>query len=98
MAKRKNKPKSANQLANNPKARHDYNISDTFEAGIALTGTEIKSVRAGKINLKDGFARVRGGEVWLENVHISPIKRVTSLTMILCVIVSYYCISAKLPN
>lgn len=75
MAKRKNKPKSPNQLANNPKARHDYNISDTFEAGIELTGTEIKSVRAGKINLKDGFARVRNGEIWLENVHISPYEQ-----------------------
>lgn len=72
MAKKKHKPTPDNVLAQNKKARHDYNIADTYEAGIALTGTEIKSVRAGKMNLKDGFARIRGGEVWLENVHISP--------------------------
>ncbi|OEH89908.1 SsrA-binding protein [Loigolactobacillus coryniformis subsp. coryniformis] len=48
---------------------------ETYEAGIVLTGTEIKSVRNGRINLKDGFARVRNGEVWLENVHISPYEQ-----------------------
>lgn len=58
-------------LAQNRKASHDYYILDTIEAGIALTGTEIKSVRAGRINLKDGFAQVKNGEVWLMNVHIS---------------------------
>ncbi|WP_127849162.1 SsrA-binding protein SmpB [Lacticaseibacillus hulanensis] len=73
MAK-KQKPKPDNLVAQNKKARHDYTITDTYEAGIALTGTEIKSVRAGKMNLKDGFARIRDGEVWLENVHISPYK------------------------
>lgn len=69
---RKQKPKPDNLLAQNKKARHDYTIQDTYEAGLALTGTEIKSVRAGKISLKDGFARMRNGELWLENVHISP--------------------------
>lgn len=69
---RKQKPKPDNLLAQNKKARHDYTIQDTYEAGLALTGTEIKSVRAGKISLKDGFARLRNGELWLENVHISP--------------------------
>ena len=59
-------------LAQNKKARHDYEIYETFEAGIVLTGTEIKSVRQAKIQLKDGFARVRNGEVWLSNVHIAP--------------------------
>ncbi|KRM88393.1 SsrA-binding protein SmpB [Lacticaseibacillus thailandensis] len=73
MAK-KHRQKPANLLAQNKKARHDYNIGDTYEAGLALTGTEIKSVRAGKMNLKDGFARIRNGEAWLENVHISPYK------------------------
>lgn len=73
MAK-KQKPKPDNLLAQNKKANHDYTILETYEAGIALTGTEIKSVRAGKLNLKDGFARVRNGEAWLENVHISPYK------------------------
>ncbi|WP_345803720.1 SsrA-binding protein SmpB [Liquorilactobacillus sicerae] len=59
-------------LAQNKKANHDYNILATFEAGMVLTGTEIKSVRARRVNLKDGFAQIRNGEVWLMNVHISP--------------------------
>ncbi|MFD1317426.1 SsrA-binding protein SmpB [Loigolactobacillus zhaoyuanensis] len=70
------KAKSAdNVLAQNKKARHDYSILETYEAGLVLTGTEIKSVRNARINLKDGFARVRNGEVWLENVHISPYEQ-----------------------
>lgn len=56
----------------NRKARHDYEIEETYKAGIALTGTEIKSVREGKVNLQDSFARVENGEVWLHNAHISP--------------------------
>ncbi len=56
----------------NRKARHDYEILDTFEAGIVLLGTEVKSLRAGKVNLKDSYARVKNGEVWLIGVHISP--------------------------
>ena len=59
-------------LAQNRKARFDYTILDTVEAGIVLKGTEIKSIRAARINLKDGFARVRNGEMFLHNVHISP--------------------------
>lgn len=59
-------------VAQNKKARHDYTIVDTIEAGIVLTGTEIKSVRAARINLKDGFAQIRKGEAWLNNVHIAP--------------------------
>ncbi len=62
-------------LAQNKKARHDYAVLDTMEAGIVLTGTEIKSIRNGRINLKDGFARVRNGEVFLHNVHISPYEQ-----------------------
>lgn len=58
-------------LAQNRKAGHDYSIIDTIEAGVVLTGTEIKSIRNRRINLKDGFAQVRNGEVWLMNVHIS---------------------------
>ncbi|MCI1894104.1 MAG: SsrA-binding protein SmpB [Lactobacillus sp.] len=73
MAK-KMKPKADNVLAQNKKARHDYNILDTYEAGIALTGTEIKSVRDGKTNLRDGFVRITNDEAWLVNVHISPYK------------------------
>ena len=57
-------------IASNRRARHDYAIEDTFEAGIALTGTEVKSLRAGRASLVDGFALVSDGEVWLHNVHI----------------------------
>lgn len=59
-------------IASNRKALHDYTIEDTYEAGIALTGTEIKSVRAGRVNLKDGYVQIRDGEAWLLNIHISP--------------------------
>lgn len=58
-------------LAQNKKVRHDYNILETVEAGIVLTGTEIKSVREGRVTLKDGFAQIKNDEAWLENVHIS---------------------------
>ena len=59
-------------VAENRKARHDYFIHESYEAGIALTGTEVKSLRAGRANLKDGFARIENAEVMLHNVHISP--------------------------
>lgn len=64
--------KGTKTLAQNRKARHDYHIEATYEAGIALTGTEIKSVRSGRVQLKDSFARVENGQVMLHNVHISP--------------------------
>ncbi len=59
-------------LAQNKKAGHDYFIEETIEAGMVLTGTEIKSIRAGKVQLKDSFVRVRHGEAWIINMHISP--------------------------
>jgi SsrA-binding protein len=59
-------------IADNRKAFHDYHILETFEAGIALLGTEVKGIREGRANLRDSFARVEKGEVWLHNVHISP--------------------------
>ncbi|MFD2370915.1 SsrA-binding protein SmpB [Brevibacillus sp. GCM10020057] len=62
-------------VAQNRKARHDYHIEQVFEAGIALTGTEIKSVRAARVQLKDSFARVQNGELLLYNVHISPYEQ-----------------------
>lgn len=62
-------------IAQNKKARHDYSIIDTIEAGIVLQGTEIKSIRNSRINLKDGYARIRNGEAWLCNVHISPYEQ-----------------------
>lgn len=60
------------QVASNRKALHEYFIEDRLEAGIALTGTEIKSVRAARVNLRDGFVLIRNGDAWLINVHISP--------------------------
>ncbi len=62
-------------VAQNRKARHDYFILETFECGIVLTGTEIKSVRDGKVNLKEGYALIRSGELWLVGVHISPYEK-----------------------
>lgn len=59
-------------VATNRKAYHDYFLYDTHEAGIALTGTEIKSVRAGRVNLRDSYVQIRNGEAWLMNVHIAP--------------------------
>ena len=61
-------------VTTNRKARHDYHILESLEAGIALTGTEIKSVRQAAVNLSEGFAQLRRGEIWLVGVHISPYK------------------------
>lgn len=62
-------------LANNKKAYHDYFIEDTFEAGIVLKGTEIKSVRKGSANLKDSYIRIKNEEAFLENMHIAPYEQ-----------------------
>ena len=62
-------------VANNKKARHDFFIEDTYEAGIALTGTEIKSVRQGKVNIKESYARVKNGQVDIIGMHISPYEQ-----------------------
>lgn len=58
-------------VATNRQAYHDYFVDETIEAGIVLTGTEVKSIREGKVNLRGAFARIKEGEVWLENVHIA---------------------------
>ncbi|MEQ4205319.1 SsrA-binding protein SmpB [Actinopolymorpha sp. B17G11] len=58
-------------IAQNRKARHDYHIDETFEAGLVLTGTEVKSLRAGRATLADGYAVVMDGEIWLQGVHIA---------------------------
>ena len=73
-SKHSNKNKT---VALNRKARHDYFILDTFECGIVLTGTEIKSVRAGNLNLKDSYASLENGEILLVGVHISPYEKGT---------------------
>ncbi len=62
-------------IATNRKARHDYFIDETCEAGIVLTGTEIKSARAGRVNLRDSYVQVRNGELWLIDTHIAPYKQ-----------------------
>ena len=69
------KPKSEREaaqqiIADNRKAHHDYHLLESFEAGVALLGTEVKSIREGGVQLRDSFARIEGGEVWIYNVHI----------------------------
>lgn len=59
-------------IAKNPTARHNYTIEDTLETGIVLSGTEIKSIRQGKVNLKDSYAGIKNGELYIYNLHISP--------------------------
>lgn len=59
-------------IAKNPVARHNYTIEDTIETGIVLSGTEIKSIRSGKVNLKDSYAGIKNGELYIYNLHISP--------------------------
>ncbi len=59
-------------IAKNPSAKHNYTIQTTYEAGIVLTGTEIKSIRAGKVNLKDSYASIKNGEAFIYGMHISP--------------------------
>ena len=62
-------------IANNKKARHDYFIEETYEAGIALSGTEVKSIRQGKVNLKDSYASIKNAEVQVHQMHISPYEQ-----------------------
>ena len=64
-------------VARNRKARHEYQILETYDAGIVLRGPEVKSVRAGNIAFRDAFARLEGGEIWLYNLHISPYEPAT---------------------
>ena len=62
-------------ITTNRKARHDYEIIDSLEVGIVLVGTEVKAIREGKVNLKDSYARIRDGELWLIGTHISPYSK-----------------------
>ena len=64
--------RSDSLIADNRKARHDYHLFETFEAGVVLLGTEVKAIREGRVNLRDSYGRVEKGEVFLHNVHISP--------------------------
>jgi SsrA-binding protein len=72
MADKSAREEAQRVIAENRKARHDYTIIETVEAGVALLGTEVKSIREGRVNLRDSYARVENGEVWMMNVHISP--------------------------
>ena len=76
MAKKKKKTTNLNPtIATNRKARHDYNILETYECGMVLVGTEVKSLREGKASLVDAFATIDDGEVWLRNLHIPEYSR-----------------------
>jgi len=66
---------SSKVIATNRKARHEYSIEETIETGIVLTGTEVKSIRQGKMNLKDSYAMVENGEIFINNMHISPYEQ-----------------------
>src|SRR5262245_8968910 len=72
VAEKTEREKAQANIAENRKAYHDYHLLETFEAGIVLLGTEVKSIREGRVNLRDSFARVEDGEVFLYNVNISP--------------------------
>jgi SsrA-binding protein len=67
-------PPGTKLIASNKRARHDYSITDTVEAGIVLQGSEVKSLRAGHVQIAEAFARVERGEMWLEGMHIAPYK------------------------
>ena len=70
MASTSSRQQQSTVIARNRRARHDYHIEDTVEGGLVLTGTEVKSLRAGRASLTDGFAQIQDGEVWLHGVHI----------------------------
>ena len=72
MAEKTEREQARRVIAENRKARHDYHVLETWEAGVALLGTEVKAIREGRVNLRDSYARVQNGEIWLLNVHISP--------------------------
>jgi SsrA-binding protein len=72
VAEKTDREQARRVVAENRKARHDYHVLDTWEVGVVLVGTEVKAIREGRVNLRDSYARVENGEVWLLNVHISP--------------------------
>ena len=72
MADKSDREKAQKIIAENRKANHDYHIFETFEAGMALVGTEVKAIREGRVNLRDSYGRVEGSEVFVHNIHISP--------------------------
>ena len=72
MTNKTDREKAQKVVADNRKAFHDFHVLETWEAGLVLLGTEIKAIREGRVNLRDSFARVDNGEVWLANMHVSP--------------------------
>ncbi|MBE3072473.1 MAG: SsrA-binding protein SmpB [Acidobacteria bacterium] len=72
MSDKSEREKAQRSVAENRKAHHDYHILETYETGVVLVGTEVKAIREGRVNLRDSFARVEDGEVFVFNVHISP--------------------------
>ena len=68
-------PDDIKVIAKNRKASHEYSLEETYQAGLVLTGSEIKSIRANRINLREGFVEERGGELWLVGVHVSPYEQ-----------------------
>jgi SsrA-binding protein len=68
-------PKARISVARNPRASHDYHFLETWETGIVLTGTEVKSLRTGKASIKEAYAHIRNGELWLEGMHITPYEQ-----------------------
>ena len=72
MAQKTERELARRVIAENRKARHDYHVLETWESGVVLLGTEVKAIREGSVNLRDSYARIENGEVWLLNVHISP--------------------------
>ena len=75
MAREKSAPEERASVARNKRARHDYELLDTYEAGIVLVGSEVKSLRDGKANLQDAYGIVKDGELWLLNCHIAPYSK-----------------------
>jgi SsrA-binding protein len=76
MAEKSEREKAQRVVADNRKAFHDYHVLDTWEAGVALLGTEVKSIREGRVNLRDSYAKLEKGELWLLNVHIGAYSHV----------------------
>lgn len=74
-------PEAKRFVLTNRKARHEYSIEETFDAGLVLAGTEVKSIRAGKANIQDAFCKIEEGEVWLYNMHIAPYEQGTRWNM-----------------
>ncbi len=72
MAEKSDREKARKIIADNRKAYHDYHVLESWEAGVALLGTEVKAIREGRVNLRDSYAKIEKGEVWLLNVSISP--------------------------